>query len=62
MHNFLNISQVLVNPPNPLNQIKGGFYSLRNEFIKMKLNARKLIVNSYEQKVACRAILAEYKF
>ena len=28
----------------------------------MKLNARKLIVNSYEQKVACRAILAEYKF
>jgi glycosyltransferase involved in cell wall biosynthesis len=43
-----------------LNAMKNCF-TLRNEFIKMKLNARKSIVNHYEQKLVWEAILNEYK-
>ena len=43
-----------------LNAMKNCF-TLRNEFIKMKLNAKKSIVNHYEQKLVWEAILNEYK-
>jgi glycosyltransferase involved in cell wall biosynthesis len=43
-----------------LNAMKNCF-RLSNEFIKMKLNARKMIVDRYEQGVVWKAILTEYK-
>jgi glycosyltransferase involved in cell wall biosynthesis len=43
-----------------LNAMKNCF-TLSNEFIKVKLNARKMIVDRYEQDVVWKAILTEYK-
>tara|TARA_B110000211_G_scaffold104151_1_gene121244 strand:- start:994 stop:2145 length:1152 start_codon:yes stop_codon:yes gene_type:complete len=43
-----------------LNAMKNCF-TLSNELIKVKLNARKMIVERYEQGVVWKAILTEYK-
>lgn len=35
-------------------------FTKRNEFIKVKLNARKMISETYEQKFVWEALLIEY--